>query len=797
MILKRRAFLQQTAATLAAVGLSEAALLRLTEPYQRALALPAPRKLALLIGINQYPETVCDYPPKNSALTGCLTDVELQQELLSHRFGFAPSDILVLTDQTATRQNIIQTFQTHLLEQSRPGDLILFHFSGLGSQVQVEQGQVEQGQVEQGQVEPSQVEQGQKSTVIQNTLVPIDGLLPTVERPLIQDLSLDTLALLLRALPTQQIITVLDVGYSRLGRTIQGNFRIRSRPNAPIGSLSPIELALPEQLKQAPTRGQPQTSRQWQPKQLPGLILQASANNLANVAMSNLENLKTNELINSVAAETQWNGFSCGLFTYALTQQLWEATPATTLWFSFQQAKTTVQQVTGIQQQPIISGLGLGTGSDATTPGQTDKSFSLAPLLTISERFNERDGKQYIGRDNERDEAGQGAEGVIRSIDQEGKLRLWLAGLPATVLENQTGSLVTVGSSLLQLRSREGLTVKAHRLPNPAQSEPPAEPPALGQLVQEAWRIFPHNLGLTVALDSSLERIERVDATSAFAALPRISAVAAGGQAADFLFGKTQSAALLAALPTSVENVPESPNGYGLFSPGGDVILNSLHPEIEAVKTAVARLTPQLKTLLALKLIRLTQNQGSSRLGVQAALELATPQRLIQQQETIRLPHPTHNAGRPRSADATLSVGNPLQYRLHNYGQRPVYFLLVGFDPKGNVSLLYPSAALSPLALADTVILPAETAWLTQAGLCETHVIFSVAPFSQTAQVLGPPAPDLTQAITPTNLLAVAQAILQDLHQASGSPPAEIPADSYALDVNAWATLSFVYQLGV
>ncbi|HAA29179.1 MAG TPA: peptidase C14, partial [Cyanobacteria bacterium UBA8553] len=78
MGLKRRTFLQQTGLVLAALGVSETVLsllgekslaVPLLERYFQVLAQPTGRKLALLVGINQYPHS--------TALAGCVTDVEL------------------------------------------------------------------------------------------------------------------------------------------------------------------------------------------------------------------------------------------------------------------------------------------------------------------------------------------------------------------------------------------------------------------------------------------------------------------------------------------------------------------------------------------------------------------------------------------------------------------------------------------------------------------------------------------------------------------------------------------------
>lgn len=763
MALKRRAFLQAGGA-IAAFGLSELLLGRFTDRYQQALAQPARRKLALLIGINQYPETVCDYSPaRGTALTGCLTDVELQAELLRHRFGFQSSDILMLTDQAATRQGITDAFRHHLIEQSSPGDLVVFHFSGLGSQIRIDGA----------------------GDAAQSSLVPIDGFLPTAETPMIHDFLQETLGLLLSALPTNQVITVIDAGYSRVGRTMQGNLRIRSRPDSPVGLICAAELDLQEELIRQTRLSRDQIRQRWQTGQLPGTLLQAGS-------------------FDRIVTEAQWSGFSAGLFTAALTQQLWSTTPTTPIWVSFQQSATALRQTVGNQQPslggPIAAGL----------PG-------LNPVS---------------------------ADGVIRSVEEDGKAQVWLAGFPTPVLENASLLWCAVSDPqssppadpatlppLIQIRSREGLIGRSRggRSGSAASSVGSTAGPlrlAPGQLIQEMVRVLPRNLGLTVAIDGELARIERVDATSAFAAMPRVSSVIAGEQPADLLFGKTHTASLIAAappqtasssdaakpstqdapLPTpNLPNLPtETASRYGLFSPGRTAIPNTLIPTPEAVKSAINRMTPQLKTLLALKLLRLTQNPGSSQLGVRVLLETTTPARLIASQTTIRRPlPPTPRLTFPPidSPTATLPVGSQIRYRLQNYSDQPLYFLLIGIDTRGN-PLLFAPPATSPnpdatrpaLAPQEILTLPLDReGWSVQRpiGLAETHLIFSCQPFHQTEQILKGHTSQITDS------LETIQAILQDLHQASTPLIAnlEIPPDSYALDVRAWATLSFVYQV--
>jgi hypothetical protein len=246
-----------------------------------------------------------------------------------------------------------------------------------------------------------------------------------------------------------------------------------------------------------------------------------------------------------------------------------------------------------------------------------------------------------------------------------------------------------------------------------------------------------------------------------------------------------------------------------LFYPGQDAIPNTLIQDDEAVKTAINRMTPQLRSLLSTKLIRLTENQGSSRLGVQAALEWVTPQatQVVMQQSTLRATwKPPVSPERlsqslSQTPEMSLPVGSQIQYRLTNYSDRSLYFMSFGLDAAGNSIALYPE---------ETVLLPDTTVILPQAklpdwklqtvGLAETHLIFSAAPLTQTCQVLGTTLrskTDVRPVVLLSNPLDVVQALLQDLHEASQPllPKAEIPADQYALDVNAWATFSFIYQV--
>ncbi|MBW4479968.1 MAG: caspase family protein [Tolypothrix brevis GSE-NOS-MK-07-07A] len=136
-MMKRRNFLQLTGSTLAALGMSHLDIINQGNRYAKVLAENTPRKLALLVGITEYPKIKRF---EKQQLEGCVNDVRLQKELLVHRFGFCPDDIVTLTTKKdtpyefkPTRKNILEKFEEHLIKQARPGDIVVFHFSGHGS----------------------------------------------------------------------------------------------------------------------------------------------------------------------------------------------------------------------------------------------------------------------------------------------------------------------------------------------------------------------------------------------------------------------------------------------------------------------------------------------------------------------------------------------------------------------------------------------------------------------------------------------------------------------------------------
>jgi len=107
------------------------------------LAAGTPRvHRAVLIGINDYSASDLharhdQYVPKRdwTQLDGAVNDVRLMRDILIARYDFAPGDIVTLTDQQATRTAILTAIENQLLRQAKRDDVLLFYYSGHGSQV--------------------------------------------------------------------------------------------------------------------------------------------------------------------------------------------------------------------------------------------------------------------------------------------------------------------------------------------------------------------------------------------------------------------------------------------------------------------------------------------------------------------------------------------------------------------------------------------------------------------------------------------------------------------------------------
>lgn len=87
------------------------------------------RLYALIVGIDRYSPA-----GRVPALRGCAADAQAIRAWLVEQLHVPVERILLLQDEAATRQAIIDGWRHHLHDQAGPGDQVFFHYSGHGSQ---------------------------------------------------------------------------------------------------------------------------------------------------------------------------------------------------------------------------------------------------------------------------------------------------------------------------------------------------------------------------------------------------------------------------------------------------------------------------------------------------------------------------------------------------------------------------------------------------------------------------------------------------------------------------------------
>jgi metacaspase-1 len=280
--MKRRHFLQGAYSGLTALALNQGSIYEKANDYGKVLAQGTRKKVALLVGINEY--------PLNNDLGGCENDIELQRHLLIYRFGFNPKDIHTLVNSQATRQGILDAFVEYLINPVRPGDVAVFHFSGHGSRVYDPHPIIQEGG-----------KQGGKNA----TLIPSDGFSSIPEAGnKVNHIMGHTLFLLTSAIKTENFTAVLDCCFS--GGATRNQFRVRSIGEE-IFEIIPEEIAYQDKwLSKLNINSREEFVRRYRQGVARGVMMAAS--NPKQLALE----------------ESPEYDFPRGLFTYNLIRNLWK-----------------------------------------------------------------------------------------------------------------------------------------------------------------------------------------------------------------------------------------------------------------------------------------------------------------------------------------------------------------------------------------------------------------------------------------------------------------------------------------
>jgi hypothetical protein len=717
MKFSRRNFLQGAGLSIASLGgfwgnisLSKYHL----NAYGEILSASTSRKLALLVGINQYSQ--------GRGLRGCTTDVELQKELLIHRFDFSPNNIITLIDREATRENILTAFEEHLVKQAENNDVVIFHFSGYGRQVKLNNNESDLTKV--------------------NSLITHDSI--KSEGYIVDDILLDTFKQLASSFKTNKYTFIFDTSFNSFPLSVGNQLLSRAYPSQSNLVISKRELILNKNLQKD---NQNKTLVNKKNSELSGLIL--------------------GPFVDGLALEVRSINFNVGLFTYSLTQSLWENLPLT-------------DNLTLMKK--VASQIALYRGKSGGLNFQDDNKTNHLPYHLPLESFRHQ------------------GDAVITNIIEPNIIELELVGLSLLLLLNyglnscfttniEAGKTVTIQiNSLLGNKAKGTLITSNKNLIHP------------GLILRESLRVIDRNTGLNIAFDDSLEKIEKVDATSALSAINEIeSVVNVEDNFVDLIFGKFTDK------NTSID-------GYSLFT-SADILLANTNPKAdnEAVSSAVKHLIPSLKIALTQKLLNLTFNQYSSFLPVNLKLD-------ILQNNQIKVTHYQSSSSNFKSVDNSfkkystpdkqllinIPFGSEFTITIDNENDYDLYYLLLGIN-SSRLAFTYFLPNGGMINTKKTITIPENSntlKWIVNAdkAIGELILICAKSPFHQTLNQLYRNTnlkPDTEQIILLENPIMITKAVLEDLHFGSNISNNLVSnlSDVYALDLNHWVTFNFVYEI--
>ncbi len=639
--IKRRQFLQGTGAILATLGLNQLEIQQQGLRYAKVLAQNTPRKLALLVGINNYANASIPN------LKGAVTDVHAQRELLTHRFGFSSKDILMLTDAQASRKRILQAFEEHLIKQAKLGDVVVFHYSGHGSQVSDEP-------------DCDSVAAGKKLCV-NSTIVPYDSFLSstTTDEELINDIMGHTLFLLMSAVQTENLTVLLDCCHS--GGGTRGNFLIRAIERS--GEGTDFRPALEEKayrqqwlsrLKLSPD----EYIRQRRKGVAKGVVLAAARQEQR-------------------AADVPFGDFHAGAFSYTLTRYLWQQTSS---------------EAVGNITTPIA----LSVKTQAATIG-----YSQDPVLEY--KPSSQNAERPIFFLNQRIPP---AEAVVTTVSNN-QVICWLGGVDPETLEafGKDAIFTAVNhkgqeQGEVKLTIRDGLRATGEILKGFVQP---------GSLLQEKIRGIPKDLSLEIVLDPSLEN-DLNQAGEELKQIKRVRALPAG-QGGKYLLTRITEAYRQELESTSPEVPPIgslgllSPGGeqtvegsFGLANETIDSAISRLRPKFTLL--LARRLLQLIKNTSSSKVAVDVKVYFEGSTGTDQQISTVKTPRC---QKLFASAAPSKTIG--KISIHQVKSGKAIQVQVTNNEPKNLYIVILGIASSGEIQVLSPTDWTQP---SDTALVKAK-----------------------------------------------------------------------------------------
>lgn len=732
-LIKRRHFLQGAGAILTSLGCNQLAFQQYSLNYARVLAQNTLRKRALLVGINDY--VAIQEGSGWVALRGAITDVEMQRELLMHRFGFQSSNIRLLTNQEATRRNILREFED-LIQWAKPGDVVVVHYSGHGSTVN----------------DPDRVFDDH----LNGTLVPWDSDLPPGGGS-VDDITSGTLFLLMSALKTDNVTVVLDSCHS--GGGVRGNLVIRARPGQ-----SELLLRGETEIKLTASQAEQEYQQRWLSElrlSRTDWIRQRRAGLAKGVAM--LAAKRDQEAADATfAGETH-----AGVFTYALTRYLWQQTRNA--------AVSTVLTATKAKTEQLLSTL--------------DGQFHIqTPEFQAKSNDSNQQPTYFLSSFTPQQK--QAAEGVVTQV-LGNKVQVLLSGVEPQVLESfgKGASLKLIDTqgqeqgTIEITGERSGLMVQGRVTLKPGATIAP------GALLQEQTRSIPPDWTLRIGLDPSLEN----EAELAERELPKIQArlepVPLLKQEVHYILGRMTKPVHEALRQRKAEVIPEI-GSLGLFYSGLEPLPDSFGKPGELLTEAFEkRLQPKFKFLLVGRLLKLMLNPTSTRLKVKAAVKVDGVRNLVGEVVAVRSGRQASPVTIEPSAEQ-VRVNEKIRVVVENNELQDLSCAVVFLSADGEVQ---PLPFTSVVPAGETIEIPGEPIQVTiqpPLGMAEVMVVFSTSSLTRginQLQILSE-----TRTDQPRNQAVVTiEALLDDL---AGTRSSSQPQERL-LSTEQMAALSVTFEI--
>ena len=730
--MKRRHFIQATSAALSAVGLNQLTLEHRALRYGKALAQNTSRKLALLIGVNNYAA------PGTDTLLGPTNDVELQRQLLIHRFGFHPSNIKSLTNQGATRESILTLYEEHLIKQAKPGDVVVFHFSGHGEMVE-------------------EIDVCDEDDCQNGAIVPYDSTLNT------QDGSVDSIMghsrILMDAMfaknGVENVTVILDCCYSGGGK--RGNVVMRSRVSdqtirsGQLPRISPTEQAFQQEWLGRLGWSEDEFIRRRQAGVAKGVVITSSRRD-------------------QKSADYPFDGFYAGAFTYLLTQHLWQLATDQNVGQVVRYVSRSTRSLSEHSQVPEFE----PTEGMIVDEAPLYQSFSEIPP----------------------------AEAVITEVLENNRIKIWLGGLDIQTLagfgkdaefsllskEEELKGHVVLDQERVELKT-EGTFISLN-----------GAVPEVGDVLQETFRNIPSPVTLTVGVEPSLnlstEQVAQQLKTKVdFLEVYPVQA----GKHVHCILGRLSTE--VKQRLTEVPDLPAT-NSLGLFKVTGEPIPGSFDIPDESLDAATSRLRPIFKGLLIGRILRLLLNGNTSRLNIQLALKatrssgrgvqvLATTPR--SRGEDVLIPE-LQGDGIEK-----IPLGTRLEITVTNNESQELYMSLIGINSHGAVNILSPykyedPEAESRVGAMEVYSFPRIRA-TEPVGLSELLVVASTSPLDKALKIIKRNVPPNNRSSIPiTEPNEVMTALLADLDSRRSGESSTINTTSQ-IDTRQVAVVSLLYRV--